>query len=100
MLALQVSLNGEIKAICGSSDCESLAAYVRAKAPSGQSLTPENAEYLVQCLGFPKSGDEVLKWVAARLQAGDEITIKLIETDSASSPIDRQAFDPRNVPES
>jgi hypothetical protein len=100
VLALEISLNGKLKAVCGSSDCESLAAYVRVAAPSGQSLTQQNAAYLVQCLGFPKSGDEVLKWVAATLQAGDEISIRLIETETANQPIDRQKFDPKNVPES
>ena len=100
MLALQISLNGKVKATCGSSDCESLAAYVRAAAPSGQSLTPGNTEYLVQCLGFLKSGDEVVKWVAAKLEAGDEISIRLIETEDVNQPIDRQKVDPKNAPQS
>jgi hypothetical protein len=54
----------------------------------------------VQCGGLLVSGDEVVKWVAAKLQAGDEITIKLVETESANTPIDRQKFNPRDVPES
>jgi hypothetical protein len=96
MLALQVRLNGELKATCGANDLEHLVAYIRAQAPSGQVLTTENVEHLVQCFGFPASGNEVQKWVAAKLQVGDEINLKLVETSSADNPIDRQTIDPHH----
>ena len=93
MLALQISLNGEIKATRGSKICEHLTASVLAKAPTGQPLNQNNVEYSLRCLGFADVGHEVFTWVAAKLEAGDEVTVKLVETGSTSRPIDHHKGD-------
>jgi hypothetical protein len=96
MIAIEIRVNGELKAVCGTEDLEQIMAVVRAEGKLGQN-TPTNSapEYKVECMGSHTKGEnekEVLKWVGANINSGDEITIKFIETNDAHQPIDRQVI--------
>jgi hypothetical protein len=95
MVVIEVRVNGELKATCGADDLRQLVARVS----STRASTPEAGEpshsYLVECLGIRPndiSTDEVIKWVSARVQLGDDISFRLVEAATAQDPIDRQAI--------
>jgi hypothetical protein len=92
MLAFQISINGEVREVCGEDALQHLVAYIRAQAPDGQELNPTSVNYFTQCFGFPASGAEVVKWSGIRLALGDEISVKLVETKDAHAPTDRQSI--------
>jgi hypothetical protein len=92
MIVIEVRLNGELKAICGTDDIRQLVGTVTA----GRRQVPSEANsegYVVECMGVRPNDaetDEVLKWVSARIQLGDEVSFRIVEADKAHKPIDRQ----------
>ncbi len=91
MLVLQVRLNGELKATCGADDLDAIVTWLRAKraADSGK------FEFLIECSGsrsIDAATSETIKWVSARVQLGDEITLQFVEATSAHTPIDRLTY--------
>jgi hypothetical protein len=93
MLALEVRVNGELKAICGAGALEHLVAWFSAER--GGAVEPKDFEFILRCQGhLPISPDtnEVLKWVAARMKFGDEVSLRFVDAASVSRPIDRQQY--------
>ena len=94
MIAIEIRLNGKLKAVCGAEDLEQVVAVVRADGKLGEnSSANEDPEYELECLGIhvnEKNTKEVLKWVGAKIRPSDEISFKFVETDSAHQPIDKQ----------
>ena len=91
MLVLQVRLDGELKASCGAEDLDNIVTWLRAAraAASGK------FEFMIECSGsraIDATTSESIKWVSARVQLGDEITLKFVEATSAHAPIDRLAY--------
>lgn len=90
MIAIEVRLNGQYKATCGAEDLRSLTAMVCAKRSRS---APEDVQYSIECSGVrPKSDqqEEVLRWIAARISLGDELSLKFVDASTAHPPIDRQ----------
>jgi hypothetical protein len=93
MLALEVRLNGELKATCGTDDIETLVGWLRASRKGASTF--QDFDFRIECNGFrpvDAATREVLKWVSARVQLGDEISLRFVEATSADVPIDRQAI--------
>ncbi len=91
MLVLEIRLNGEHKATCGTEAMERLTTLLTAKRKGSGS--PKDFELRIECLGrepIDEETYEVLKWVSARVQLGDEISFRFVEAASSQEPIDRQ----------
>ena len=96
MIAIEIRVNGELKATCGAEDLRSVGASVTAVGRLGVNSPSEDAlRYTVECAGLhstPEDVPEILKWVGATISTDDEISFRFVETDSADLPIDRQAL--------
>jgi hypothetical protein len=93
MLALEVRINGELKATCGTEDVEWLAVSLMAKR--NVATAPKDAAFAIQCVGsrtIDSNTREVLKWLEARLKFGDEIALRFVEAIDVLEPMDRQAI--------
>jgi len=91
VLAVEIRVNGELKAICGGADLRQLVARL--------AVHPRDNAFRVECLGVRSvdvDTDEVLKWVSARIQLGDDVSFRLVESDSARDPIDSQKIAARS----
>jgi len=98
MLALEIRVNGELRAICGDAALDFLSVWIKA-ARNGASAA-QDFDLTIQCQGHRKVDaelDEVLKWVHARVKLGDEFSIRFVDVDRTHQPIDRQTY-PRPVP--
>lgn len=90
MIAIEIRLNGELKATCGADDLRQLVAMLSARQSETQA---GEFEYSVECMGVrPKTQrtEEVLRWVNARIALGDEVCLKVVETTEAQEPYDSQ----------
>jgi hypothetical protein len=99
MLALQIRLNGELKAICGTGDIEGLVGLLKASRKGA--TAPKDFDFRFECQGFrpiDATTREVLKWISAQVQLGDEISLRLVETDVSQEPIDRQTIPAKGRP--
>lgn len=89
MIAIEVRLNGEYKATCGAEDLSSLTAMVCAKRSRSAA---DEVQYSIECVGVRRQSDEreeVLRWIAARISLGDELSLKFVDASTAHPPIDR-----------
>src|SRR5688572_27422282 len=99
MLAFQIRLNGELKATCGADDIEGLVGLLKASRKGA--VAPRDFEFRFECQGFrpiDATTRETLKWVSARVKLGDEISLRLVETDVSQEPIDRQTIPAEGLP--
>ena len=99
MLALEIRLNGELKATCGIEDADALAASLHARR--NDTAAPKDFGLYIECMGVrPVDADtrEVLKWVSARIRLGDEVALRFVETSQVQEPIDRQVIPARGSP--
>ena len=100
MIAIEIRVNGELKATCGAEDLSNIGASVSVGGRLGEnSSSSEAPSYVVECSGWHKNTDnvpEVLKWVGATVSSKDEITFRFVETDTADLPIDRQVLPTEN----
>ncbi len=90
MIAIEVRLNGELKATCGADGLRQLSAMMTARHSQKAS---DEIRYSVECHGVqPKSQDteDVLCWLRVRIALGDEVSFKFIEATEAQPPIDQQ----------
>jgi len=100
MLALEIRLNGELKATCGSETAEWLAAGLTARR-----IEPGAARDFaigIECAGRqPVDADtyEVVKWLSTRIKIGDEVSLRFVEATTAQQPIDRQKVSKRDYPD-
>jgi len=93
MLALEIRINGELKAICGDAALEHLMAWLSAKRNGATSA--QDFEFIFQCQGtvpVDAETNEGLKWVHARVKFGDEFSLRFVEVEHAHQPIDRQKY--------
>jgi hypothetical protein len=94
VVLVEIRVNGELKATCGASDLRQLIAMIAVT----RSASNGDSSFRVECTGIRSvdaSTDEVLKWVNARIQVGDDVSFRLVEGDSAQDPIDRQKITAR-----
>jgi hypothetical protein len=99
MLALEIRLNGELKATCGTDDIEGLVGLLRASRKGASA--PKDFDFRFECQGFrpiDAATREALKWVSARVQLGDEVSMRLVETQVSQEPIDRQIIPAKGLP--
>lgn len=96
MIAIEIRVNGVLKATCGADDLRSVGASITASGRLGaNSPTDDEPRYVVECVGWHRASDdvpEVLKWVGATISPDDEISFRFVETEKADSPIDRQVL--------
>src|SRR5262245_49928253 len=93
MLAIEIRLNGELKATCGTEHVEWLAASLVAEKIDA--TAPQDSVIRLQCIGartIDADTREVLKWIEARVKFGDEIAFRFVEATQVMEPIDRQAI--------
>jgi len=98
-LALEIRLNGELKATCGIEDAEALAASLHARRKDEAGVG--DFGLFVECVGIrpvDANTSEVLKWVSARIRLGDEVALRFVETSEVQAPIDRQAIPAHRKP--
>ena len=96
MLALEIRLNGELKATCGVEDAEALVASLHGRRNDAKAAA--DFGLYIECMGVrPVDADtrEVLKWVSARIRLGDEVALRFVEASQAQEPIDRQVIPAR-----
>ena len=99
MLALEIRINGKHKATCGTEDADFLAASIRSSREGAEA--PKDSNLIIECVGVrPVDADrrEVLKWVAARIRLGDEVSFRFVEATHAQEPIDRQVISAHREP--
>ena len=97
MIAVEIRLNGELKATCGSEYVRQLVAIMSARESPG---SPAGIQYTVECTGVqPKTQrtEEVLQWLNVTIALGDEVSFKFVLTSEAQAPIDRQELPLRDV---
>lgn len=93
MLALEIRLNGELKATCGIEDADVLAASLHGKR--NEATEPKDFALYIECIGvrpFDADNREILKWIAARIRLGDEVAFRFVDVSHAQEPIDRQVI--------
>lgn len=98
MIAIEIRVNGQLKATCGTEDMRAIVAVVGASKPRhGDSPFT----FSIECNGVrPKNAttDEVLKWLKTRIALGDDVSLKLVQANEVDEPVDRQEI-PVNAPD-
>ena len=92
MIAIEIRVNGKLKATCGVDALQQLMGVLRARRPKE---VDAGFSYVIECMGVrPLSNDtnEVLKWASSRVALGDEVSFKVVEVKKADAPVDRQAI--------
>ncbi len=90
MTVIEIRVNGQLIATCGTEDMRAVAAMVTAGKPR-HGDSPFN--YVVECHGVrPKNAnsDEVLKWLKRSIALGDEVSLRVVHATQADEPVDRQ----------
>jgi hypothetical protein len=103
MIAIEIRVNGELKATCGTDDLRQLAAMLSARRSKVGSENAGEFSYHLECMGVrPKSAaaEDVLRWVNTQIGLGDEVTLKFVEAVHAQAPFDRQDIPARNASDS
>jgi hypothetical protein len=89
MIALEVSLNGNRRYVAGHIDASSLVVMVQVIRPVPQAPALSRLHGVV---GVPVEGrqqTDSLPYPTDRLSVGDEVTVRIVEVDSADSPSDQ-----------
>ena len=102
MRALEIDVNGQRLCTAGIGDDGVLTAIVRSViglVPAiSRKRTPRTQEDLgLDVGGFRPSTSEHVSWKSPKLRTGDEIRIKIIETDRPDKPRSRQRADPEDA---
>ncbi len=89
MIAYQVTVNGEkvVTAAVRQGVVSAIANWVF--VPSDVMDTPSDWSASFSLAGLDDVCSEDLKWFRRDLKVGDEITLKLIETDEVDAPVER-----------
>ena len=88
MRAFEVSVNGKRVCVAGVGDHGVLTAMV------DYVLRPDGQEMSFEVGGLITPLEEHVRWVRQDLGIGDEISVKLIESESVDAPIIRHRDDP------
>ena len=93
MIAIEVSINGVVKGVCGADNLDQLMTWVNISTENKEpGSINDSATIELHCNGFrsPSSDErEALKWFGLLLHESDEVTFRFIRTDVVSEPIDR-----------
>lgn len=90
MIAIEIRLNGELKATCGLREFHQLTAMLHVSSTDSGEAGCE-----VECMGLranDETTDEVLRWVKKRISFGDEVSFKVVETSESQEPFDSQVI--------
>jgi hypothetical protein len=99
MIAFEVKLNGESLGTAGADDLSVLTAIVSAVGKLGPNSTgayqrEDNYDIELTVAGLTSRAqgvpDEHLDWTKRVLKPGDVVTVKLVETEAADTPIASQ----------
>lgn len=94
MLAFEIMINGEKVLAAGVEDWDLIHADIMARRAKE---AIESDEYELSVGGLPQQIEdgklEHIRWGRTELKLGDQITIRLIETDAADPPIRRYRSD-------
>jgi hypothetical protein len=102
MRALEIHVNSKRLCTAGIGDDGVLTAIVRSvlrptPATSRRRTTPAKEDLGLDIGGFNSSTSEHVRWKSPKLRTGDEIRIKIIETDQSDKPTSRDRADPDEV---
>jgi hypothetical protein len=102
MRALEIHVNGKRLCTAGIGDDGALTAIVRSVLrpiqATSRKRTPRVKEDLgLDVGGFTPSTSEHSRWKSPKLRTGDEVRIKIIETDRPDRPSWRERADPDEV---
>ena len=93
MLALEIRVNGELKWVCGAQALEQLVGWLVAERNGA--VDPRAFDFTLRCQGtvsVDPDANEGLRWVAARMNFGDVVSLKFVDADSVNEPIERKRF--------
>lgn len=100
MIAVEIRINGKLKVTCGIEDLDRVSAHISAHGRLGEhSFLKEKPEFFVESFGVHQINGglkEVLKWNRTQISFNDEISIKFVETENVSTPVDRQILSSNN----
>ncbi len=82
MLCLEVSVNGEKKTLAGTADAETVNAAIRIFPGLGQADVHVTGDIVPE----DQPGAEAT-WLLTALKRGDEVTVRLVESDNPSPPL-------------
>jgi hypothetical protein len=88
MIAIEIRHNGELKATCGLDEFRQLTAML-----SVSSNGTSEPDCDVECMGLrakDEDTDEIVRWVKKRVAIGDEVSFKVVETNTSQEPFDSQ----------
>ena len=92
MLAIEIRINGQPKAICGTDDLQQLIADVRAIGQLGEGAVSDgDSSLFVDCYGLRKSfdsGKEIVTWLREPISENDEILFRFVRTSEADDPVE------------
>ncbi len=104
MKALEIYINGQQRCIAGIGELGVITAIIHWVKREREVLTKrkdlEDEELAIRVGGSftaPDGVTESLEWIGETLAIGDEITIKIIESDQVSEPAKRQRIDYRRT---
>jgi hypothetical protein len=89
VIALEVSVNGTRRYVAGHINASSLVVMVQVIRPFPESPVSSRLHGVV---GVPVEGrqqTDSLPYPSDRLSVGDEVTVRIVEVDSADSPSDQ-----------
>jgi hypothetical protein len=89
VVALEVSVNGKRRYVAGHIDASSLVVMVQVIRPFPEAPV---SSILHGVVGVPVEGrqqTDSLPYPSDRLSVGDEVTVRIVEVDSADPPSDR-----------
>jgi hypothetical protein len=99
MRALEIHVNGKKLCTAGIGDDGVLTAIVRSILRPIQAISRKRTSQAwedlgIDVAGFIPSAQEHVRWKSSKLRTGDEIRIKIIETDRPDKPSSRERADP------
>lgn len=98
MLALQISVNGQVRAVAGTDGATNVCLTVDALGPQLRRLKPDDGPVVVRLGGISGDGEgaraNLLHWIAHETCAvGDEVTIRVVDVPAAEvDPPTREAL--------
>jgi hypothetical protein len=102
MRGLEIHVNGKKLCTAGIGDDGALTAIVRSVLRPIQATSRKGAPRVKEDLGldvggFTPSTSEHVRWKSPKLRTGDEVRIKIIETDRPGRPSSRERADPEEL---
>jgi hypothetical protein len=102
MRALEIHVNGKKLCTAGIGDDGVLTAIVRSVPRPIQATSQKRTSRAGEDLGLDVGGLtpstlEYVRWKSPKLRSGDEVLIKIIETDRPDKPSSRQRADPNEA---